>query len=107
MVRARRLVLCVSCERESQPMKTLAPNTQVVTVGKTWESRRFDGLVVEGAYVSKGDARRSSDASIRAEYARARRAFRSGSYSLEDAPLSQTTENGVTVFYHDLKARDI
>ena len=26
MVWARRLVLCVSCERESEPMKTLAPS---------------------------------------------------------------------------------
>lgn len=82
-------------------------NTQVVTVGKTWEARRFDGLVVDGTYYTKGDARLSIDAKVRGEYARARRAFRNNSYSLEDAPLNQVKENGTTVFYHDLKARDL
>jgi len=79
--------------------------TEVVTTGK-WDAREFDGIVVEGNYYSKGDARRSKDATIRAEYWRARRALRDDSYSLSDSPLKQYTDNGVTAYHHDLRETD-
>lgn len=79
--------------------------TEVVTTG-AWQSRKFDGIVVDGIYYDKGAARNAKETHIRAEYWRARHAWRTGSYSLHDAPLKQYTENGTTIYHHDLKERD-
>lgn len=79
--------------------------TEVVTVGN-WSERKFDGLLLNGNYVSKGDARRGDELERR-EYWRARRAFRNSSYSLEDAPLKSYTDGKLHVWHHNLKTSDI
>lgn len=78
---------------------------EVVTVGP-WETRKFDGIIVNGLYYEKGAARTSADGTVRQAYWRARRAIRNSSYSLDDAPLGQYAENGKTIYLHDLKESD-
>ncbi|MDI3260071.1 MAG: hypothetical protein QJR02_10285 [Sinobacteraceae bacterium] len=80
--------------------------TEVVTIG-LWEDRQFNGLVVDGRYYSKGEARTSESAEVRREYWRARRAIRNSSYSLEDAASAMYEEGGVKVWHHELRKSDL
>lgn len=86
-------------------MKT-SEETEVVTIG-LYEDRKFDGIVVNGNYYSKGDARNNKDNLVKSEYRRARRAINGKSKSLEDSPRRQYKEDNKYVWHHNLTQQDL
>lgn len=75
---------------------------EVVTRGE-YDKRKFDGLVVNGAYWTKGEARGSGDPVVSVAYRQVRQAFKTNSYSLSDAPLRSYANGHLKVWHHDLK----
>ena len=76
---------------------------EVVTQGD-WSVRKFAGIVYDGFYYTKSDARMSSDRAIKTAYSLALKAIKDRASFLDEAPLKQYVDNeGGLVYHHVLK----
>jgi hypothetical protein len=83
-------------------MKTVkSKEFQAVFVGKTYEEREYDGLVVRDHYYEKSQLRVTKDKLLKKAHLRALRLLRESNYCFEDAPLGQEQQDEGFVYYYD------